>query len=93
MGTRLSKHEIIELIDLIIFKATGGLFTGDERDGDAPRITFQNFHSEKTRLGAQALRARLSRLSPTEVAEPAAHGPKPVDLVCLCKAAAVIEIV
>jgi hypothetical protein len=74
MVTRLSKHEIIELIDLIIFKATGGLFTGDERDGDAPPITLQNFHSEKTRLGAQALRARLSRLSPTEVRNEALAG-------------------
>jgi hypothetical protein len=60
---RFSKHEII---DLIVSKATHGLFTGDRGDGEAPPITLQNFGTEMVRLGAKALRARLSRLPATE---------------------------
>ena len=73
---RRSEEEIIdlivsksngEIIDLIVSEATHGLFTGDERDGGAPPITFQNFRDEATRLGAKALRARLSCLPTTEL--------------------------
>jgi hypothetical protein len=53
----------VEIIDAIVAEATKGLFTGDKRDGEAPPITRQNFHSETFRYGARALRARLSRLS------------------------------
>ena len=47
--------------------ATKGLFTGDKRDGEAPPITRQNFHSVILRYGARALRARLSQLSHAEL--------------------------
>jgi hypothetical protein len=57
----------VEIIDAIVAEATKGLFTGDKRDGEAAPITRQNFHSEKFRYGARALRARLSRLSPAEL--------------------------
>ena len=76
MVMRRSKHEIIdlivsksnrEIIDLIVSQATYGSFTGDERDGEAPPITFQNFMDEAIRLGAKALRARLSCLPATEL--------------------------
>jgi hypothetical protein len=43
------------------------MFTGDNRDSEAPPITLQNFHSETFRYGAKALRARLSRLSRAEL--------------------------
>jgi hypothetical protein len=52
-----------EIIDYIVSKATGGLFSGDARDGKTPPITAQNFRREIFRLGAKALRARLARLS------------------------------
>ena len=57
----------VEIIDAIVAEATKGLFTGDNRDGEAPPITRQNFHSETFRYGARALRARLSRLSHAEL--------------------------
>jgi hypothetical protein len=55
------------IIDAIIDQATNGLFKGDKRDGDTPPITLRNFHDEMFRLGARALRARLSRLSRSEL--------------------------
>jgi hypothetical protein len=54
-------------IDLIVATATGGQYTGDKRDGKAPPITLENFALERSRYGAKALRARLSRLSLTEL--------------------------
>ena len=76
MVIRRSKHEIIdlivsksnrEIIDLIVSEATYGSFTGDEHDGEAPPITSQNFRDDAFRLGAKALRARLSCLPATEL--------------------------
>jgi hypothetical protein len=55
------------LVDWIVAKATWGMFTGDERDGEAPPITIQNFTLETQRYGAKALRARLSELSSAEL--------------------------
>jgi hypothetical protein len=43
------------------------MFTGDNRDSEAPPITLQNFTSETFRYGAKALRTRLSRLSRAEL--------------------------
>jgi hypothetical protein len=60
-----------DIIDLVISRATHGSFTGDERDGEAPPITFQNFTTESFQLGARALRARLSRLPATDLADEA----------------------
>jgi hypothetical protein len=61
---RVTKHDII---DLIISRATHGLFTCDKLDGKAPPITFENFRDEAFRRGAKALRARLSRLPATDL--------------------------
>jgi hypothetical protein len=58
-----------DIIDLVISRATHDSFTGDERDGEAPPITFQNFTTESFRLGARELRARLSRLPATDLAD------------------------
>jgi hypothetical protein len=55
-----------ETIDVIVAEATTSLFTGDNRDGEAPPITLQNFYTESFRYGAEALRARLSGLSDAE---------------------------
>jgi hypothetical protein len=52
-----------QIIDELIAEVTKGMFTGDNRDGDTPAITFENFTTEIYRYGAKALRARLSRLS------------------------------
>jgi hypothetical protein len=60
-----------DIIDLVISRATQDSFTGNERDGEAPPITFQNFTTESFRLGARALRARLSRLPDTDLADEA----------------------
>jgi hypothetical protein len=54
-----------EIIDVIVAEATR-LFTGDDRDGEAPPITLQNFYDESFRYGAKALRERLQRLSDAE---------------------------
>jgi hypothetical protein len=40
---------------------------GDERDGELPPITLENFPIEAFRYGAMALRARLSRLPRAEL--------------------------
>ena len=56
-----------DIIDQIVGDATNGEFTGDWRDGDAPLIDLESFHFEVVRYGARALRARLSRLSKTEL--------------------------
>jgi hypothetical protein len=61
---RLTKAEIV---DRIVTTATFGRFRGDKRDGEAPPITIRNFDLEMARYGAQALRARLSRLSLAEL--------------------------
>lgn len=53
-----------EIIDAIIAEATFGRFKGDERDGETPPITIQNFANEMARYAA---RARLSRLSYAEL--------------------------
>jgi hypothetical protein len=58
-----------EIIDAIVSEATHELcrFTGDTRDGTAPPIRLENFNIEALRYGAKALRARLSRLSRTQL--------------------------
>jgi hypothetical protein len=61
---RLSKRVII---DSIVGHVTNGVFTGDKRDGVPPPITLQSFTTEMHRYGAKALRARLSRLTLTEL--------------------------
>jgi hypothetical protein len=55
------------IIDAIIARATYKWFSGDQRDGDTPPITIENFVNEIFRLGAKALRVRLSRLSRAEL--------------------------
>jgi hypothetical protein len=55
------------MVDWIVAKATFSMFTGDERDGETPPITVENFWLERDRHGAKALRERLSRLSYTEL--------------------------
>ena len=58
-----------EIIDAIVSEATHELcrFMGDARDGTAPPIRLENFNIEALRYGAKALRARLSRLSRTQL--------------------------
>jgi hypothetical protein len=56
-----------DIIDAFIAEATNRLFTGDKRDGSQPPITLKNFYDQSFRYGAKALRARLSRLSRTEL--------------------------
>jgi hypothetical protein len=65
---RVSRQDII---DLIISRATYGWFTSDKLAGKAPPITFENFTYEAFRLGARALRAHLSRLPDTDLADEA----------------------
>jgi hypothetical protein len=55
------------IIDDIVGKFTEMPFTGDQRDGDPPRITIENFGTEIFRYGARALRAQLSRLTTAEL--------------------------
>src|SRR5262249_17253877 len=55
------------IVEAIVAEATKGLFTGDNRDGEPPSITLQNFTSEMFRYGAKALRARLSGLPRAEL--------------------------
>jgi hypothetical protein len=55
------------IIDVLIGTATQGQFTGDKRDGEIPPITNENFFDEARRCGAEALRARLSRMSYAEL--------------------------
>ena len=63
-----------DIIDAIVGEATKRQFTGDRRDGDAPPIDLENFHTEIFRYGAKALRARLSRLSYIELLQVGADG-------------------
>jgi hypothetical protein len=58
---RLTKKEII---DYIVYEATGRLFFGDGRD---TKIALQNFKLEVFRCGAKTMRARLSGLSYQQV--------------------------
>jgi hypothetical protein len=56
-----------KIIDVIVREASAFGFLGDERDGEAPPITLENFSDVIFRLGARALRGRLSRLSLAEL--------------------------
>jgi hypothetical protein len=55
------------VIDELVSAATKGKFTGDDRDGKAPRITPSNFDRESIRYGARAYRAGLAQLSLAEL--------------------------
>jgi Arm DNA-binding domain len=66
-GGAMARPTEQEIIDAIVRDATSGMFTGDQRDGDAPPITRENFFTEMYRHGAKALRSRLSRLSRDEL--------------------------
>jgi len=55
------------IVDRMIAAASNSLFTGDNRDGQAPPITPENFVLEQARYAARALRARLKKLSLDEL--------------------------
>ena len=63
----MEQRRLTKMVDWIVAKATFSIFTGDERDGETPPITIENFWLERDRYGAKALRARLSRLSYAEL--------------------------
>jgi hypothetical protein len=64
----VKRRQTKRLIDWIVRKVVFfGMFTGDSRDGESPRITVENFSIEQSRYGARAYRAQLSRLSLTEL--------------------------
>ncbi len=64
---RFTRNKRKDIIDALIAEATNRLFQGDKRDGASPAITLDNFLSEMPRYGAIAFRARLIRLSDTEL--------------------------